>query len=245
MKAAHSNAQGNPASPPGIEGVKMRKDYYTRMRKFALTVPCFFAAFAAAALGRQPAQLKTTSLESHEGMTISARPLLDPAQYKENFPKKSPYGAGVLAVKVVFRNDSDQSLKVNLERIRLTFHLEEDSRQEVQPLTPEQVADAIAKPGAKDPTKRRRLPIPLPSSGAPKNKTDKNWVELQKEAQEAGVPSSVVAAHSSVSGLLYFDMQGQFDLLSTSHLYVPNIEIMGKSASLTYFEIDMSHSGTN
>jgi hypothetical protein len=237
------NPQGNPASPPGIEGVKMRKDYYTRMRKFALTVPYFFVALAAASFAQQPAQLKTASLESHEGMTISARPWMGPGQYKEKFPKKSPYAAGVLAVQVVFRNDSDQSVKVNLDRIRLTFNLEEDNRQEVQPLTPEQLADAVTRPGTKDPTKRRRLPIPLPSSGAPKNKTDKNWLELQKEGQEAGIPTSVIAAHSSVTGLLYFDMQGQFDLLSTAHLYVPEIAIMGKPASLTYFEIDLSRPG--
>jgi hypothetical protein len=213
------------------------------MRKFALTVPCFSLALATASLAQQPPQLKTASLESHEGMTISARPWTEPAQYKDKFPKKSPYAAGVLAVQVVFRNDSDQSVKVNLDRIRLTFHLDEDNREEVQPLTPEQVADAVLKPGAKDPTKRRTLPIPIPSSGAPKNKKDKNWLELQKEAQEAGIPTSVVAAHSSVTGLIYFDMQGQFDLLSTSHLYVPDIAVMGKSVSLTYFEIDLSRPG--
>ena len=223
----------------------MRKVYYTRMRKFALTVPCISLALAVAAFPQQPSQLKSAALESHEGMTISATPWIDGALYKEKFPnpKKSPYTAGVLAVQVVFRNDSDQSVKVNLDRVRLTFTLDEDNRQEIQPLTPEQVADAITRPGAKDPTARRRLPIPLPSSGVPKEKKDKNWLELQKEAQEAGIPSNVVAAHSSVAGLLYFDLQGQFDLLSSSHLYVPEIAIMGKSESLTYFEIDLSRSG--
>lgn len=224
----------------------MRKVYYTRMQKFALTVPCFSMALSLASFAQQrSAPLKTASLESHEGLTVSARPWTEPSLYKEKFPKKSPYDAGVLVVQVVFRNDSNESVKVNLDRIRLTFNLEEDNRQEVQPLTPEQLAEAVTKPGAKDPTKRRRLPFPLPSSGAPNSKKDKNWLELQKEAQEAGIPTGIVAAHSSVAGLLYFDMQGQFDLLSTAHLYVPEISVMGKPISLTYFEIDLSHPGEN
>jgi hypothetical protein len=41
--------------------------------------------------------------------------------------------------------------------------------------------------------------------------------------------------------LLYFDLQGQFDLLNTAHLYVPDVAIMGKDEGLTYFEIDLSH----
>jgi len=50
-------------------------------------------------------------------MTISAQPWTDPALYKEKFPKKSPFSAGLLAVKVAFRNDSDESVKLNLDRI--------------------------------------------------------------------------------------------------------------------------------
>jgi hypothetical protein len=244
--------QGNPATPPGIESVNKRKVYYTRMRKFTLTVPSLFVTLLTATLciaQQQPSQqtvpLKTASLESHEGITISAEPWTDAALYKDKFGKKSPFAAGVLAVNVVFRNDSDQTVRVNLERIRLTFHLDEDNAQEVQPLTADQLADAVLKPGAKDPTKtRKKLPFPVPTSGTKKS-TDKNWIELQQEAQNAGVPSSVVAAHSSVKGLLYFDLQGQFDLLSSSHLYVPEITVMDKGRSLTYFDIDLSRPSGN
>jgi hypothetical protein len=48
-----------------------------------------------------------------------------------------------------------------------------------------------------------------------------------------------------VQGLLYFDLQGQFDLLSTAHLYVPDLLIMGKNSALTFFEIDLSRPGSN
>jgi hypothetical protein len=181
--------------------------------------------------------LQTSSLESHEGLTISARPWTQAAQYKEKFPKKSPLTGGVLAVQVAFRNDSEQSVKVGLERIRLSFNVDDDNHQELQPLKAAEVADAILRPGAKDPTAHRRLPLPINTSG---NKS-KEFTELETQAQNAAVPSSVVAAHSTVQGLLYFDLQGQFDLLGSAHLYVPDVAIMGKDAGLTYFEIDLSH----
>jgi hypothetical protein len=44
---------------------------------------------------------------------------------------------------------------------------------------------------------------------------------------------------------MYFDLQGQFDLLSTAHLYVPELLVLEKSRALTYFEIDLSRSAAN
>jgi hypothetical protein len=207
-----------------------------------IVLPCLAGIFFA---GAQPATsqgrrfqetIKTSALESHEGLTISARPWLQPALYKDKFPKKSPFTAGVLAVQVSFRNDSDQSMKVGLGRIRLTFRVDDENGQELQSLTAEQVADAILRPGKKDPT-ARRIPLPIPVGG---NKS-KEFTDLETQAQNATIPTNVVAAHSTVEGLLYFDLQGQFDLLNTAHLYIPDVSIMGKQDSLLYFEIDLSH----
>src|SRR5262249_24561996 len=151
------------------------------------------------------------------------------------FPKKSPFAAGIIAVHVTFRNDSNETVKVGLDRIRLTLRIDENI-QELDPLSAEQVAELTLRPRGKDPTAHRRLPIPLPSIGV-KTPRDKNWTELQNQAQNAAVPTSVVAAQSTVKGLLYFDLQGQLDMLSGAHLYIPDIVIMGKNQSLTYFEI--------
>jgi hypothetical protein len=216
----------------------MRKVYYSPMRNLAVALSFLFVLLMAATLGSaQQAPLKTASLESHEGLTISAQPWTDSALYKEKFPKKSPYAAGVLAVQVSFRNDSDQSLRVNLERIRLTVLVDSDNRQEVQALTADQLADEVLKPAAKDPTAKRKLPIPV--GGGSSGGRDKHWTELQRQAQDAGVPSSVVAAHSTVQGLLYFDLQSQFDLLQTAHLYIPDVTEMKQNRALTYFDIDL------
>jgi hypothetical protein len=215
------------------------------MRNQVIALPmlsvCVFAAAALFSAPRPPQDsLKTASLESHEGLTVSALPWTDASQYKDKFPKKSPFAAGVLALQVNFRNDSDDSLRVNLDRIRLTVLLGDENRQEVPSLTPEQLADAVLKPKSKDPTAKRgpRLPVPIPSGS--KSGRDKHWQELETQAENAGIPTSVVAAHSNMQGLLYFDMQSQFDLLQSAHLYIPQIARMNRSGTLTYFDIDLS-----
>jgi len=221
----------------------MRKIYYSSMRNLSRALPflvtCLVAggyAGAQQAAGQQT--LKTGSLETHEGLTISALPWTDASQYKEKFPKKSPFAAGIVAMQVVFRNDSNDSLKVALDRIRLSFQIDEENRQEVQALTAAQVADEVLKPGGKDPSKSRtRVPLPV---RIPKASKDKHWQELEQQAELAGVPANVIAPHSSVQGLLYFDLQGQFDLLNGAHLYVPDISVMQGNRSLTFFEIELS-----
>ena len=175
-------------------------------------------------------------MESHEGLTVSATPWTEASKYKEKFPKKSPYAAGIIAVQVAFHNDSDDSIKVELSRIRMTVRLDNENTQELPSLSAEDVAQGVLKPGAKDPTKRSRIPLPVP---VPRSNGDKNFVELQRQAQEASVPTGVVAPHSTVQGLLYFDLQNQFDLLETAHLYLPELAFMRGNRPLTYFDIDL------
>jgi hypothetical protein len=211
------------------------------MRIPPLTIPLFIAALLAPpfALSQQSSP-RASSLESHEGLTISAIPWTDASRYKEKFPKKSPYAAGVVAIELSFRNDSDDPVKVALSRIRLTITLDAENKQELPSLSAEELAQAVLKPGGKDPTRRQKLPIPVT---IPKNDKGKNWEELQKQAQNAAVPTNVIAPHSTVQGLLYFDLQHQFDLLETAHLYVPDLVVMRDNRALTYFDIDLSHHG--
>ncbi len=218
----------------------MRKVYYNPMRKLTLILPFLAASLLAAEQGasQQPSSLKTASLESHEGMTITARPWTDPALYKDKFPKKSPFAAGIVAIQVAFRNDSDESMKINLERIRLNVALSEEDHQSLYPLTSEEAADVITHPGSKNVT-IKRLPIPL---GGPKIGHDKKWMEVEKSLNDASVQASVVAPHSTVQGLLYFNLRSQFDLLNAARLYVPEIVAIEKSHGLMYFEIDLSRS---
>ncbi|HYL86483.1 MAG TPA: hypothetical protein VE263_19825 [Candidatus Angelobacter sp.] len=214
----------------------MRKVYYNPMRKLTLFFTLLTASLLAAShtASQQTNALKTSSLESHEGLTITARPWTDPALYKEKFHKKSPYAVGLVAIQVAFRNDSDDSIRVNLERIRLNVTLSEEDRQALDSLTSEEAADVILKPGAKNVTARRFPPL-----GGPKVGHDKKWMEVEQELHSAGIKASIIAPHSTVEGLLYFNLRSQFDLLNNAHLYVPELVALEKNRGLMYFEIDL------
>lgn len=218
----------------------MRKVYYNPMPNAApglgplVLLPALLLGPLWAA-PQQPAAVRGAAVESHEGLTIAVLPWTDAAQYKEKFPKKAPIAGGVVAIHVSFRNDTAESVRVNLERIRLSIQTDEDNRQELPSISAEQVADAVFQQ-RHDPTAKVKLPLPL-GLGASR---DKKWQELQKAAQSAGVASSIVAPHRTVEGLFYFDLRGQLDLLNTAHLYVPEIVVLEKNHQLLFFDVELS-----
>lgn len=140
---------GNLALPQGIEGVETGKDYYIPMRNPSALLPFLAAVISVASVSGQQAQtkLKAASVESHEGVTISAQPWTDAALYKPKFPKKSPFAAGVVAIDTIIRNDSDESMKVSLDQIRLNVTVSEDNRQALRSLSPDDVADIMSDNG--------------------------------------------------------------------------------------------------
>jgi len=122
--------------------------------------------------------------------------------------------------------------------LNLTF--DENNRQDLPALSSELLADAVLHPKQKG-TSKPRLPIPLPTSPGGR---DKSWMEYKKLAEDVGLHDGVVAPHASIEGLLYFDLQGQFDLLSNAHLYIPDLVSLEKNQTLMYFDIDMSRPST-
>ena len=209
-------------------------------------------ALAAASLPAQDASSSKPSTpmhaavkDSHEGVTIGIDPWTQESRYKEKFPKKTPLSKGVVAIQVSFRNDNDHAVKVNLQSIRLIVQLDEDNRQQLQSMSPDDVADAVMlKNNGRDPTaKRIPLPIPLPAS-IPKPGRDSKWTAFRDQCQNAGIPSNVVAAHSTVQGLIYFDLEGEVDLLQNAHMYFPNIVSMTDNQPLSYFDIALGHDST-
>ena len=225
----------------------MQKVYYNRFTNSHCAPVAFLLPFALLAIPAlypaAPQQqstakpLTTSSLDSHDGLTIAADPWLSPERYKLTFPKKTPYGAGVLAIKINFRNDSDDSIKIGLERIRLNLTFDSNNRQDLPALNSEQLADAVLHPKLKG-TSKPRIPLPLPTSPGGR---DKHWEEYKKLAEDAGLHASVVAPHSAIEGLLYFDLQNQFDLLQNARLYIPDLTALEKNRNLLYFDIDLSH----
>jgi hypothetical protein len=224
----------------------MQTVYYKLMRLFAAALLFAVSIASVHAQDNDATHASATpntsahpaATDSHEGITIGIEPWMQANRYKEKFPKKSPFTKGIVAINVSFRNDNDHGVKVNLQSIRLLVQLSEDNRQQLLPLSAEDVADTVMlKDNGKDPTaKRNPLPIPLPGSGV-KSQRDGNWTALRDACQNAGVPTSVIGAHNTVEGLIYFDLRGELDLLQNAHLYFPNIVSMSDNQPLSYFDI--------
>jgi hypothetical protein len=221
----------------------MQTVYYSLMPKLLPFLPLLcIVAFAQAPEAQQAAKLHAPYSDSHEGMGIGVDPWLTASRYKQKFPKKSPFQSGIVALDVSFRNDNPKGVRVSLQRIRLILQMDEDNRQELEPLSPEDVADLVfLKKSTKDPT-ARHIPLPIPSIGAgPKTGKDPQWTALRDACQNAGMPSNVIGAHDTVEGLMYFDLRGEVDLLEKARLYVPNLVTMDNNEPISFFEIELGH----
>ncbi|GAC1620476.1 MAG: hypothetical protein NVS9B13_10820 [Candidatus Acidiferrum sp.] len=221
----------------------MMKVYYKSMPSVVTAIAFFFwSATASNPLlgGQQPSTVKAAALESHEGLTISARPWSNADLYKDKFGKNSPFKVGLVAIQVSFRNDTNQAIKVNLDKIQLLLRLSEEDRQNLDSLTPEDVADAVRNPGARDITATRKR-IPAKTRGW----RDKHWDEILQAAQDAGLPSRLIAPHSTMQGLVFFDLRGQLDLLDSAHVYIPDLITLETNHPLFYFEIDLGRHASN
>jgi hypothetical protein len=218
----------------------MQTVYYSVMRTL---LACFLSLGAAIGLPaqstNQTGNVQHSSVsDSHEGVTISLDPWTTASRYKEKFPKKSPFAGGVIAIHVRIQNDNDQGIRVNPESIRLLLQIDEENRQELEPLSPDDVADdvdVLLKDNGKDPTSRRN-PLPIPV-GKPRPSRDANWTAMRDTCQNAAIPSKVIGGHSFVEGLLYFNLRGEVELLQTARLYLPSLTIMGSNQPISYFDI--------
>lgn len=180
------------------------------------------------------------AVDAHENMTISADPYTDPERYKGVFGKKSPYDAGILAVRVYFRNDNTSALRINASTIRLVVSPPGGQRQRLGPLTPEEVADRTlltANP------KAARRPFPIPgAAAAPRNK---DWTQMVDLLRTVVLGTDVLPPHATTHGIFFFDVNHDFDAVRDSQLYVPDLIYMTDHKALFYFEVDLGEALTN
>ena len=232
----------------------MQSVYYSAMRKFLAGVMVITGFCGARGTGGQQAQLgqpaqsaatRSAYMDAHEGVTIGIDPWTSASKYKGKFPKKNPYTGGVVALHFSIRNDNDEPIRLIRERIRLLVQLDEDNKQELQPMGADDVADVVLLENhQKDPT-IRRLPFPIPTTGGVKAGRDKNWTELRDACQNAGLPSPVIGPHSTMEGLVYFDLRGEFDLLQNARVYIPDLERMTTKQAISYFDIGLRQESSN
>lgn len=173
--------------------------------------------------------------DSHQGLLIAADPLLKADDYKSRFGKKTPYASGLIAIDVYFRNDTGTPVQLNLETIRLTVTPPGEQQQDLPALNARDVT-ALTLGGGQDPTTARKK-LPLPGMGGGRGK---EWDELQGKVRSASLASDIIPPHATVHGLLYFDLDGHFEWLKSSRLYVPDLQQMGTGKALLFFEVPLS-----
>jgi hypothetical protein len=170
--------------------------------------------------------------DNHDGLTILADPYVDKARSKEKFGKANPLEVGILPIEVFLRNDSDHPIQVNINTIQLEVHLRSGKRQDIDWLSPEDVAGLIAHPGGATPSQRRVAGIPLPTS-------DKKADKFAEILRPLTLDSDTVAPMGSLHGFLYFDVNHDPSLASTSVLYVPDAVVIPTKKTLMFFEVPL------
>jgi hypothetical protein len=175
--------------------------------------------------------------DTHQGLLIAADPYTSADRYKERFVKHSPYEGGIVAIEVFFRNDNDSPIRINLKTMQLQMGAPGDSRQRLDPLSPEDVADRVlSKP--KDPTPR----FPVPRVGPPPAKHDKNWEEFAGNLRSAALGTDLLPPHATTRGFLYFDIDRHYDWITNARLEIPDLAFMNDTKPLFFFEIDLAPS---
>src|SRR4030081_402412 len=92
---------------------RMMKVYYkSKLAVAPATAFLFWMVFVTGGQACAQNSVKAAAVESHEGMTVSASPWTSADLYKEKFAKNSPFKAGIVAIQLSFRNDSNQAVKV-------------------------------------------------------------------------------------------------------------------------------------
>jgi hypothetical protein len=175
--------------------------------------------------------------ETHQGVTVAVKPLVTEAAYKAQFSGKTPYEAGILALEVFFRNDSDKPIRLKLGTMRLLVDRPGQPPQRIDALTPEEVADRVM---LKTPTDPRAPRFPVPGTRRPTSERDKNWQEFATRMRAAGIPSDIVGPNATVRGFLFFDVNNHYDWLTDARLDVPDLTFMVNNEALFFFQVDLA-----
>jgi hypothetical protein len=188
----------------------------------------------AAAEQRDPAQFPAR--DSHDGITVGCDPVTDREVARARFGKKHPWDAGILALDVFMRNDTDQAVNVDAEAIRLVLAPPGGSRQRLRPLDLEAVVDAIV---YKEPPDLKKPRVPVPRGPLPRSSKSKEWEKVSEALRPLSFEMTVLPPRSTARGFFYFHLGGDFSLLRHAQFYVPGLTWLQSGKALMFFEVDL------
>lgn len=181
--------------------------------------------------------LKMPARDAHQNVVIAVDTYHTEALAKEKFGKKNPYGAGILAVEVVMRNDNDRAVKVDLETIRLLLTVPGQQRQRLEPMTLQEVLNIILHKGGGPEATKRRTPIPrFPGPSKP----SKEWQELEDKWRPMLFEMDILPPKSTIRGVMFFDVNHYFDWVQYARFYVPDVTFEQDGKALLFFEVELA-----
>jgi hypothetical protein len=172
--------------------------------------------------------------DDHGGMRVTVDPYTVQERCKEKFGKANPLPAGILAVEVTLQNETSHPIHINLTTIQLEVQIR-DERQDVDWLTPVEVANAIVHPDGPPAPRQRRVPvvgIPLPSK-------DKKVEKLADELRPLTLDADVIPPMAAIHGFLFFNMSHELSLVPDSSFYLPDASFLPSNEPLMFFEIPL------
>jgi hypothetical protein len=168
-------------------------------------------------------------------LSLRADSYSDSERAKDKFGKAAnPVPLGILPVEVFLRNETTQPIRVKLDTIQLVVHYESGREQNVDWLTVDDVASAIAHPGGPPAPKTRRFPIGT-SAG------DKKTEKLTEILQPFLLDADILPPMSKIHGFLFFDLGRNISLAGTATLYMPDVTNLPTSKALMFFEVGLSN----
>jgi len=171
--------------------------------------------------------------DRHDGLNISADPYTDTERGKKIFGKANPIPAGILPVEVFLRNETNQPIRIDLTTIQLEVQPPDGNRQNIDSLSPVEVAATIAHPtGSRTPTTRRFPPIGLPSGS-----DDKKVANLTDSLRPLSLDADVVPPMHMVHGFLFFNLSHQMSLADHASLYVPDVMVAPSNKPMMFFDV--------
>lgn len=173
--------------------------------------------------------------DSHEDVTLAAKPYVLAAELEAVFGKHNLQGVGVVPVEVLIINERVESIRVVWQRALLL-----SAEDKFGLIEPEAIAWRLYPPP------KLKLPRTWPER---RKKLPRDTKRTAREAAEAALRSqylqlSVIPNGGRARGFLYFDRGPESSeqplVLAAAHLYVPEVVVLPDGQPLFYFEVELS-----
>lgn len=191
---------------------------------FFLAAPLAFAANKSAPPAKPATEYPAHETHDDEHFTVAIDPCLAP---KDCSFFRVPYVEnGFLPVRVIFTNDSDHA--VSLDDARIQFMPVDGGK--IQAATDEDLdrrVYTVHNPSSHIPI----VPIPIPIHKTPVDK------KITQDETDFGFSGTVVNAHSTLAGYLFYDIRGLDEPLKGAELYVKMLHTLDGKKDLFSFSI--------